>query len=172
MPPSPLAAEVEPVPPVEVAPPASRPPRMPSLDDEQRDLRRATTELEAVKRRVERDALRARDDSRGELVRELIPVLDNLDRTLGVGSTDVALLSGVELVRAQLERVLGSYGLERIDAVGTRFNPAEHEAVATAPVDDPARNGVVVDAFSRGYRLGGRVLVPARVRVGKLARPA
>ena len=119
---------------------------------------------------VEREALRAEEATRAELVSELIPVLDNLDRTLDAGSSDAALLDGVELVRSQLERVLRSHGLVRIDAIGERFDPSQHEAVATAPVDDPAKDGVVIDALSRGYCMRGRVLVPARVRVGKLAR--
>lgn len=142
-------------------------PPAPSADG-RAELRLALADLEAAKLRLERDARRAEEATRGHLVGELIPVLDNLDRTIAAGSSDAALLQGVVLVRAQLERVLITYGLERITALGARFDPAQHEAVAAPWVDDPAEDGVVVDALSRGYRFGGRVLVPVRVRVGKL----
>ena len=171
--PSPLAREVETAEPVDTTVPAISPATegpVVSLGDERADLRRRSAELEAVKRRVEREALRAEEATRAELVSQLIPVLDNLDRTLDAGSSDAALLSGVELVRTQLEQVLRSHGLVRIDAVGKPFDPSQHEAVATAPVVDPAKDGVVIEALSRGYCMRGRVLAPARVRVGKLVR--
>ena len=165
---SPLARDVEPDDSIDEipSPTSSQPPARP-LDDERADLRRKSAELEAMKRRVEREALRAEEATRGELVVALIPVLDNLDRTLDAGSSDAALLAGVELVRSQLEHVLHKHGLVRISAVGERFDPTQHEAVATVTVDDPARDGRVIDVLSRGYRMRGRVLVPARVRVGK-----
>lgn len=159
--PSPLATE-GPLPPVEKDEP-------PPSGDRRDEVKLALAELESVKRRVERDAARAEESTRGRLVTELLPVLDNLDRTIEVGSADEALLSGVKLVRAQLEGVLVGYGLERIVALGAPFDPAQHEAVAVARVDDREKDGVVTDELSRGYRLGGRVLVPARVRVGKMA---
>ncbi|HVY46258.1 MAG TPA: nucleotide exchange factor GrpE, partial [Minicystis sp.] len=133
------------------------------------DVRRALDDLEAAKERLARDARRAEDATRLRLVGELLPVLDNLDRTVGAGSADRALLEGVTLVRDQLERVLAGYGLERIEALHRPFDPALHEAVAVAPVDDPALDGVVVDELARGYRVGDRVQRPAVVRVGKLA---
>jgi molecular chaperone GrpE len=136
--------------------------------EERAEVRRALADLDAAKLRLERDARRAEEATRGKLISELLPVLDNLDRTLERGSSDAALLRGVTLIRAQLERVLGTYGLERIDAVGVPFDPALHDAVATMRVSDPAADGLVTEALTRGYRFGGRVLVPARVRVGKL----
>jgi molecular chaperone GrpE len=142
----------------------------PSSDEARAQLRRALDDVEASKRRIERDAARAEESLRGRLVTDLLPVLDNLDRTIDAGSSDEALLSGVKLVRAQLESVLATYGLERIVAVGAPFDPAEHEAVAVAAVTSAAEDGVITDELSRGYRLGGRVIVPARVRVGKLAK--
>ena len=154
------APEVEPILPAEVAPLTRADARV--------ELRRALEDLEAAKLRIERDARRAEEATRGRLVSELIPVLDDLDRTIAAGSGDAALLQGVSLVRGRLESVLGSYGLERLDALGARFNPAEHEAVAVAWVDNPAEDGVVTEVLSRGYRFGARVLVPVRVRVGKL----
>lgn len=147
-----------------------RPPA-PSLTDLRDELRSAMAEVEATRLRLLREAVRAQLSTRTDLLVALVPVLDNLDRTLAVSSADRALVQGVEMVRAQLEGVLAGYGLEPIVAVGARFNPAEHEAVATVPVERLDQDGVVHDAISRGYRFDGRVLVPARVRVGRMTSP-
>lgn len=98
----------------------------------------------------------------------LVPVLDNLDRALATASADKALVLGVEMVRAQFEAVLAGYGLVPIVAVGARFDPTQHEAVAIFAVTRHDQDGVVHDVLSRGYRFDGRVLVPARVRVGRI----
>jgi molecular chaperone GrpE (heat shock protein) len=132
------------------------------------DLRRALADLEAAKERVAREGKRAEEAARLKLIGELVPVLDNLDRSIASGSTDAALLHGVELVRQGLERVLAGYGLERIAALNERFDPAVHEAIAVAPVTDPALHGLITDEVSRGYRIGDKVQRPARVRVGQL----
>lgn len=134
---------------------------------------RALRSLEATEARLERNARREAEETRGKLVQELLPVLDNLDRTIRAvhGRSDPALLEGVRLVRQQLEGVLRSYGVERIEALGQRFDPAVHEAIGMIPVDDPQRHGAVVHQAEPGYRMSGRLLRPARVSVGKLAAP-
>lgn len=132
----------------------------------------ALAELEAAKARVDRDAARARDELRSQLVAELLPVLDNLDRSIAAGSAggDGAVLEGVRLVRAQLAGVLRSYGLERYDVLGEVFDPREHDAVSVQEVEGPALDGVVVDQWEPGYRIGDRLLRPARVVVGRHRR--
>src|SRR3569623_3578503 len=82
-------------------------------------LARALRELEAAKARVERDAQRAADELRGKLVLDLIPVLDNLDRTIAAARANgdaPAVVDGVRLVRAQMDQLLVRYGVARIDA--------------------------------------------------------
>jgi len=133
-------------------------------------MTRALRELEAAQARVERDARRVHDETRIKLVLELLPVLDNLDRTIqaAAGNRDgAALVEGVRLVRAQLENVLRGYGVERIDAVGARFDPKVHDAIHVAPVRDPARHGLVLEQAEPGYRFGARLLRPAKVVVGQ-----
>lgn len=134
---------------------------------------RALRSLEATEARLERNARREAEETRGKLVQELLPVLDNLDRTIRAahGRSDPALLEGVRMVRQQLEGVLRSYGVERIEALGQRFDPAVHEAIGMIAVDDPQRHGAVVHQVEPGYRMSGRLLRPARVSVGKLAAP-
>jgi molecular chaperone GrpE len=134
-------------------------------------LSQALRDLEAAKRRVERDAQSVNDETRTKLIAELFPVLGSLDRSIAAGSTDSALIEGVKLVRAQLEQVLRGYGLERIQSRGERFDPGQHDAVDVVWIDDPSQHDVVVDEWEAGYRLGNRVLRPARVRVGKHRNP-
>jgi molecular chaperone GrpE len=127
-------------------------------------------ELQASRARLTREAAREREADKLRLVGEILPVLDDLDRSVAAarraGGVTPSLLEGFELVRTRLERVLEGYGLERIVATGARFDPAVHEAIALVPVEDPERVGVVVDEIERGYRAGDRVLRAARVRVG------
>jgi molecular chaperone GrpE len=147
---------------------AAEVPAEPESGRDQQRLREALGELEAAKRRVQRDAQRVYDETRAQLVARLFPVLDSLDRSVAAGSRDAALLEGVKLVRAQLEQALSDYGLERIESVGRPFDPAQHEAVDVVWVDAPSEHGMVVEEWEAGYRFGERVLRAARVRVGKL----
>ena len=139
-------------------------------------MTRALRELEAAQARVERDARRVHEETRTRLVSELLPVLDNLDRTIQAAQAaqaaashrdGSAMVEGVRLVRAQLENVLRGYGVERIDALGARFDPRVHDAVQVAPVRDPARHGLVLEQIEPGYRFGDRLLRPAKVVVGR-----
>ena len=149
------------------APPAPAPPPEP-VDKAQ--LREALADLEAAKARVERDAERARDDAKASVVESMLPILDNLDRSIAAAedSPDRALLEGIKLVRTQFEEALTRYGLERIGGAGTPFDPSVHEAVGVVEVDDPQKDGAVVDEWQRGYRFAGRVVRAPKVRVGRL----
>jgi molecular chaperone GrpE len=100
------------------------------------------------------------------LVEKLLPVLDSFEAavtTLGA-DTDAGVRKGVELVYAQLVGVLESAGLERIDSDGAAFDPNEHEAVLH---EDGDGEPVVAETMRTGYRLKGRVLRPAMVKVAK-----
>jgi molecular chaperone GrpE (heat shock protein) len=135
---------------------------------------RALRSLEATEARLARNARRELDDARGKLVQELLPVLDNLDRTIRAAydaRSDRAMLDGVRMVRHQLEGVLRGYGVERIEALDQRFDPNLHEAIGVASVSDPRRHGIVVHQAEPGYRFGDRLLRPAKVSVGKLVSP-
>jgi len=133
---------------------------------EKEALKRALADLQAAEGRVARDAERVYDETRAKLIRELFPVLDNLDRTLAASGDDTApLVAGVRMVRLQLEQVLTRFGVERIDAKGEQFDPSVHEAIATVPAES-ADVGRVVEEVEAGYRYGGKLLRAARVVVG------
>jgi molecular chaperone GrpE len=134
----------------------------------------ALRELEAAKARVERDARSVCDDTKKKLVSQLLPVLDNLDRTIKAAEENgeaPAVVEGITLVRTQLEGVLKGYGVERIDALAQPFDPKIHEAVTTLAVLTPDAHNLVVDQIAPGYRYGNGLLRPAQVVVGKLSRP-
>lgn len=134
-------------------------------------MTRALRDLEAAQARVERDAQRINAETQSKLVVELLPVLDGLDRTIRAAQdarTASALVQGVRLVRTQLESVLRGYGVARIDASDTAFDPGVHEAVSVVPVSAPAQHGLVLEQVEPGYRFGDRLLRPAKVVVGRL----
>jgi molecular chaperone GrpE len=134
----------------------------------------ALRELENAKARVERDARNVCDDTKKKLVEQLLPVLDNLDRTIKAAEDNgeaPAVVEGISLVRGQLEGVLRGYGVTRIEALAQPFDPAIHEAITTLPVLTADAHNLVVDQIAPGYRYGAGLLRPAQVVVGKLSRP-
>jgi len=133
-------------------------------------MTRALRELEAAKLRVERHAHEAADELRGKLVLELIPVLDNIDRTIAAALANgdaPSVVEGVQLVRNQLEHALLRYGVERVEARHRPFDPAIHDALSVVPVNHPSAHNVVVEQIEPGYKLGERMLRAAKVVVGR-----
>jgi molecular chaperone GrpE len=127
---------------------------------------RTQADFENYRKRVARDAAAARDRGVGSLAKELLPALDNLDRALDGAADDDPLLQGVRLVRNELKAALARAGIESFCPLGEAFDPAVHEAVATAPqADGGSPSGSVVEVYQDGYRLGESILRPARVVV-------
>ncbi|HVM16060.1 MAG TPA: nucleotide exchange factor GrpE [Gaiellaceae bacterium] len=128
------------------------------------DLRRLAAEFDNYRKRVARDqeALVARATER--LVKELLPVLDDLQRALVAAEEheEATLEEGVRLVHRQLEETLRREGLAEIETDGP-FDPHVHEALLSQPSE--AEEGAVIEVLQKGYRLGDRVLRPARVVV-------
>jgi molecular chaperone GrpE len=137
------------------------------LEDRQDRLLRALAETENLRRRAQRDREDYVKYANESLVRDLIPVLDNFDRALAAARTAgeaPSVVNGVELIQRELLRVLERSGLARYSAVGERFDPTRHEAIArVVSVDAPP--DTVVTETAAGYLLHGRVLRPALVAV-------
>ena len=130
----------------------------------------ALQDLEAAKLRVERGAQQAADDLRAKVILDLIPLVDDLERTIRAAEEAgdaPAVLEGVRLVHGQFLTALERYGVVRVDARRQPFDPALHEAISTLAVPHPAAHNVVIDQVSPGYKLGERLLRPARVVVGR-----
>ena len=128
-------------------------------------------EVARTQERLTRDAAREVTRLKGALVAELLEVLDNLDRSLAAIPADAnaGIRQGLELVREQFLATLTRQGLEEVPAVGERFDPAVHEAAATAPVSDPAQDRQVLQVLKPGYRFAGTLVRPALVQVGQHA---
>ena len=131
------------------------------------DLKRLAADFDNYRKRVarEQEALSARAAER--LVKELLPIVDGLERALEVDpkarSAEAKLEEGVRLVYRQLASVLEHEGLAEIETNG-KFDPHVHEALLTQPSSDQSE-GTVIEVMQKGYRLGDRVVRPARVIV-------
>jgi len=139
----------------------------PDLEALKDRLLRALAETENLRRRAQRDREDYVKYANETLLRDLIPVLDNLDRALAAARTageSGTVVSGVELIQRELLRVLEKAGLSRYSAVGERFDPTRHEAFARVVSADRPPDTVVQETAA-GYLLNGRVLRPAMVAV-------
>ena len=127
---------------------------------------RTQADFENFRKRVAREAAQAQERGVIKLAGELLPALDNLDRALAAAAQDDPLLEGVRLVRAELSAALARAGVASFSPLGERFDPALHEAMATAKQpDDGAESGTIVEVYQPGYRLGQTIIRPARVVV-------
>ena len=134
--------------------------------DEYLDLaRRSQADFENYRKRAAKEAAAAGERAKSGLVRELLPIVDNLERALAsAGEGERHLAEGVLLVHAELIAVLERNGIEQFDPAGERFDPTEHEALSTRD-QDGAESGLVLDVVEKGYRSNGTILRPARVVV-------
>jgi molecular chaperone GrpE len=140
-----------------------------SYDDLMKEALRNKADFTNYVRRVERDREADRKRSAESAVGLLIPVLDNLERTLASCSDrmDDPVIKGVQMVARQFLSALESLGLEKVLSEGA-FDPSIHEAVDFEETEDPEMDGKVVAELQRGYLLGGKLIRPALVKVAKL----
>lgn len=127
---------------------------------------RAVAEARNLKQRFERERLESLRYAEADFARELLVILDDLDRTLGSApSTDAPpILEGLRILRESFLKILRARGVEPIEALGKPFNPELHEALMQQPSESyPAQT--VCQELARGYRMHERVLRPARVVV-------
>jgi len=141
--------------------------------DELRDRHlRLQAEFENFRRRGLKERQEAHNFGHQNLVKDLLPTVDNLDRAIAhategsAGGDLQALLQGIDLVRQGLLDVLGKHGVKRIEAMSRSFDPSSHEALAQV-VDDSVPVGTVVQVLEDGYQLRDRMLRPSRVIVSK-----
>jgi len=132
----------------------------------------------AFRQRVERERVRVLEAERASLAQALLEATDDLERALaaaaGVGDAHGDALrnvvEGVRLSLSSLQKRVAELGAERIPVTGRPFDPHVAEAIDTIAVADAEQDGLVLQEIRSGWRIGERVLRPARVRVGRLAR--
>jgi molecular chaperone GrpE len=134
--------------------------------DEYLDLaRRAQADFENFRKRAAREAVASAQRAKSGLARELLPVVDNLERALASAQDgEQHLAEGVRLVHSELISVLQRNGVEQFDPRGEAFDPSFHEALSTRS-EEGSDPGLVLDVVEKGYRSNGTVLRPARVVV-------
>jgi molecular chaperone GrpE len=125
---------------------------------------RERAELENFKKRMQREKAEALRFACEPLIRELLPVVDNLERAVEHGGNGQSVLEGVRLVLKSLLEVLDRHGVKRIDAIGEPFDPARHEAMVQVVSEEHQPNQVIAQHHS-GYLLHDRLLRPALVTV-------
>jgi molecular chaperone GrpE len=130
-------------------------------------LQRLKAEFDNFRKRTAREQAAMTERATESLVKELLPVLDDLERALEAAELheEAKLEEGVALVHRALVETLRRHGLEQIETDGA-FDPHVHEALLAQPADDVAP-GAVAQVLQKGYRLGDRVLRPARVVVAE-----
>lgn len=129
---------------------------------------RLAAEFDNFRRRTRRELLEAGEIARADLARELLEVIDDLERVAATpceSTTTEALHQGTELVARKLAKTLADAGMEAVNPLGERFDPNVHEAILMAPTTDPSQDEIVSQVILVGYRLGDRMLRPAQVGV-------
>jgi len=138
--------------------------------DQFRDrLLRTQAEFDNYRKRVERERLETIERAAESVLRDVLPVVDDLERALDAEPGNEAAASyrrGVELIHRQLTELLTRRGVRPIETVGKDFDPHLHQAVSSEPVPG-AREGEIVQELRRGYMLGERLLRPAMVKVAQ-----
>jgi molecular chaperone GrpE len=136
------------------------------FDQLRQQLQRETDE---TRQRLARSANERAATDKANFIASLLPVMDDLDRAMqaiGNNASREAILEGIRGISTSFQNALTNAGVESVSAIGEPFNPEIHEAVDTGAAE-PDMDGKVISEYGRGFRIGDRLLRPARVRVGR-----
>ena len=141
--------------------------------DEYLDLaKRTKADFENFRKRMTAEVLAAAARGKGELLRDVVPVLDDLERAIQAagldpeGDSEDGLAHGVLLVFRSLRDTMARNGIEAVDPKGEKFDPMAHEALSMVPAEG-VDSGTIVEVLQKGYRLGDQLIRPARVVVSE-----
>lgn len=136
-------------------------------DDLHERLLRTAAEFDNYRKRTDRERRDLSEAVAADLVRDVLPVLDDFERALAApGADESPFRRGIELIHRQLLDALRKRGVEPLDVVGKDFDPNWHEAVGQDPVDGHREDEITAEV-RRGYRIGQRLLRPSWVKVAK-----
>jgi len=141
------------------------------FDQLRQQLQRETDE---TRQRLNRSADERATAGKAKFIAALLPVMDDLTRALNAASEDTsrdAILEGIRSIATGFQSALTNAGVETIESVGEPFDPELHEAVDTE-ITGAEMDGKVIAEYSRGFRMGDRLLRPARVKVGRASEQA
>jgi len=126
-------------------------------------------ETDETRQRLNKAADERAAGEKARFISALLPVMDDLTRAIGAadeGGSRESILEGVKRIATSFQNALANAGVESMDSIGEEFNPELHEAVETGEAP-PEMDNKVIDEYSRGFKLGDRLLRPARVKVGR-----
>jgi molecular chaperone GrpE len=141
-------------------------------DDYLELAKRTKADFENYRRRMSSELQGASLRGKDELIREVVPVMDDLERAIEAagldpeGDSEDGLAHGVLLVFRSLRETLSRNGVEAVNPTGEKFDPTLHEALSTVEADG-IESGTVVETMQKGYRLGDQLVRPARVVVAE-----
>jgi molecular chaperone GrpE len=133
-------------------------------------LQRVYADYANFQKRVPKNIAETVAYEKERFIRSFLPILDNFDRTLREARSAQnieAVIRGVEIIRDQMLTILKSHGVEPIDALNEKFDPARHEAMLRRSEPDK-EDDIVLEEFQKGYALNGKVLRPSRVAINKI----
>jgi len=131
------------------------------------EMLRMRAETDNLRKRLQKEKLDSIQFANERLIKQLIPIFENLDRALKAPDTNVeSLKEGVQLTADQAHALFKKENVEPINAVGELFDPSIHEVLSQMESSDHDEN-TVIEEFSKGYRMNSRVLIPSRVVIAK-----
>ena len=165
------STEAEEVPVAEVVEEEEGPSELEQAQQEAKDLRdemlRMRADTENLRKRLQKEKQDSVQFANERLIRQLIPIFENLDRALKAPDTNVdSLKEGVKLTSDQVLALFKKENVEPIQAVGEPFDPSIHEVLSQMESNDHNEN-TVIEEYSKGYRMNGRVLLPSKVVTSK-----
>ena len=127
-------------------------------------LLRTAAEFDNFKKRTEREKFTIAEFAKAGLIKQLLPILDNIDRAAGVEKDTPDYIKGIEMIVKQFEGIVSNLGIAEVAQVGDEFNPEMHEAVMHIE-DETLGENVIADVLQKGYKIGDTVIRAAMVKV-------
>lgn len=128
--------------------------------------RRLQAEFDNYRKRMNDNSRKVREDATAEVLVKVVPVLDTIAQALNM-IDDEKVAGGVKMIGDEIAKLLGSYGVVEIEAEGKEFDPKLHEAIMQMPAETEEQKDTVKQVFQKGYKMGDKVIRPARVIVNK-----
>ncbi len=134
------------------------------LDAKNDQLMRTAAEFDNFKKRTEREKASIAEFAKAGLIKQLLPILDNIDRAAAADKASADYIKGIEMIVKQFETIVSTLNIEEIAKVGDQFDPNIHEAVMHIE-DETLGENVIADVLQKGYKFGDTVIRAAMVKV-------
>jgi molecular chaperone GrpE len=131
------------------------------------DLKRNAADFENYRKRMERDRCASQKYASEDMIKKILPVVDNFDLALQNTSNHEEMVKGVQMIHQQLMDILSKEGVNPIDCVGKQFDPYQHEALMQEECD---KDKVILQEFQKGYTCKEKVLRHSKVKVGRIKK--